>query len=819
ESVAAPAAEAAPGATAGPAATIPVAQPPPAQPAEAETPTDPGVPRIDSIVVTAEKREERLQDVPVSMSVINQEQLERANITQVTDLNRAAPSIEVNGEPGNADTRISIRGISTNSFSVTAEQAVSLVVDGVVLGKAPSVSLFDIARVEILRGPQGTLFGKNASAGVVSIITNAPDPSRFSIGGHVDLGSKFGYRLAQASVNLPITDDLAIRINAGQTYTKGFIHNVVRNEDSKQDISGARARILWKPLDDFSLNLIADYEKQYTSEQMYIQFEDNNDPATGQPQPLMGCPHSTGGPYAGQDNRISCGNNPTYNDGHDWGLSAQLEYDLNGYILTSISSLRRYAQFDQIDVDGVNGNYYDNSNTFNNKVITQELRIASPVDDRLKWVTGLFYSKSHVPNHLTQTIGSDILLGLGEGEIQSPPVGLPFTLPVPGVPCAQLNICTFDFASLNQPNDYDAEIKSAAAFGQLTFRLFDPLRLIAGLRYTHDDVAMTSVSYIGVATGNPLIPDTPTIPQNAPLLGRDVVNNLSWRTGLQYDLAKDSMAYLTVSHGYKGPQIVFVPPNDVPGLSGTQVQLPTPAQINHVKPEYPMDYELGIKSTLFDGLLATNADVFYTKIKDFQSSVFNGQGKFTPDNIPSVVTQGVELDVFGYLWEGLTLNSGLLYNKVTYPHPYFVNCTQVGPKCPDTKDGTAEDIGGKQLVIAPRWKVTFSPEYSFKLIGETRGFITSDIVYRSPMHFTDADDTRTELGSHTIIGARLGLRGADDNWEISLFGRNLTNQRNPAFLFAPYLLGSVTQPTTENSAHALSTESLRFFGVSIGARY
>ncbi|HET8880622.1 MAG TPA: TonB-dependent receptor plug domain-containing protein, partial [Solimonas sp.] len=124
---------------------------------------------IDEIIVTAQKREQRLQDVPVAVTVIGKKQLEQQNISRTEDLARAAPAVEVYGEPGNPDTKLSIRGISTQSFSVTSEQAVSFVADGVVLGRAPSVSLFDVAQVEVLRGPQGTLFGKNSSAGVISV--------------------------------------------------------------------------------------------------------------------------------------------------------------------------------------------------------------------------------------------------------------------------------------------------------------------------------------------------------------------------------------------------------------------------------------------------------------------------------------------------------------------------------------------------------------------------------------------------------------------------------------------------------------------------
>ncbi|MDP9141006.1 MAG: TonB-dependent receptor [Pseudomonadota bacterium] len=779
------------------------------EPARAEADADavieasgPKATKLDSIVVTAERRVERLQDVPVAITVVNQKQMEAANVTQITDLSRLAPSLEVNGQPGNADTRISIRGISTESFSVTAEQAVSLVVDGVVLGKAPSVSLFDVGRVEILRGPQGTLFGKNASAGVVSISTNAPDPSRFMAGIRTDLGSEWDYRLVQASVNMPIGDTAALRINGGQTYTSGFYYNAVREEDSEQNIKGARARFLWDITPSLTLNLIADYEEQYTSEQIYLAYERYNDPETGEPQEIARC----NGTFAGEDNNIVCNNDPTFNEGKSWGYSGQLEWLVNDYTINSITAMRRYTQYNEIDVDGMNGNYYNNANAFNNRVFTQEVRIASPADERLKYVAGVFYSDSHVPNDLDQLIGPDMLAALGTGTV---PISL----------CTLLGVCLGDVIGLYQPNQYTADIKSAAVFAQFTLQITDPLKLIAGARYTRDDVQMVSSSYIGVATS--LLPDPIIIPQAQDLLGREKIDAVSWRAGLQFDFTDDLMAYFTASRGYKGPQIVFVPPNLIPSVNALalDVNLPTPAAINVVRPEYPMDYQLGVKATLFGGLFAANAAIFHTTIKDFQASVFNGQASFTPTNIPELVTKGFEFDLLGFLSENLMFNAGFLYNSATYPGGYRGACTQVSDVCPDTDAETTQDIGGRQLVVAPKWKVTFSPDYSFDMPFGTRGFVNADVVYRSEMHFSASPDTRTDVDARTIIGARIGIRGGGDDWELSVFGRNLTEERNPAFLFAPYLLGSASSPGVDTSGHALYTESFRFFGVSLGMRF
>lgn len=772
------------------------------------------VTKIDEIVVTAQKRKEKLQDVPLAVTVVNQAQLRAQNITQVSELSRAVPAIETNGEPGNPDTRISIRGISTNSFSVTAEQAVSYVADGVVLGKAPAVNLFDVSRIEVLRGPQGTLFGKNASAGVISVTTNAPDPSKFEVMGHADLGFEYGHRLLQAAVNLPISSDAALRISVGQSYEKGLIHNVPRNEDSTAWVNGARARFLWEPTPELSFNLIGDYEKSSTTQQLYILFSRYNDASTGQPVPIPGC----GGTIASYDARTACGADPTYNKSGAWGLSAQIDYKFEDFTVTSITAGRRYTQNGVIDVDGLPGNYFGNGNTFDNKVISQELRIASPTGQQLEYVAGFFYSKSNVPNFLSQTIGGDTLASLASAVL-------------PISPCTGLGICLKDTLSLYQPNEYVASLKSAALFGQATLRVTDKWRWIAGVRATRDDVGMSSTSYLGVSTNlapilgiiaPPLAPlfhsaTLATIPLNEPLNGADAVKNISWRGGMQYDITRHMMVYATASRGYKGPQIVFNPPNVVPGISTSGVSLPTPASISLVKPEYPMDYEAGVKTTLLRGAFAANFNLFHTTIKDFQSSVFTANGSI-PNNIPHVLTQGAELDLFGFLAPGLILNGGFIYNRVTYPHGYLTGCSQVGPKCPNTT-GALEDVGGTQLIAAPKFKFTLTPTYQRDLNQYMSAFISTDVVYKTDIRYEASTDTRDHTGNHAIVGMRIGLRDPDDKWGISFFGRNIFNAYNPAFLFSPYLFASATSPGIDTVGQAVSTESYRFFGISLDGRF
>lgn len=534
----------------------------------------------------------------------------------------------------------------------------------------------------------------------------------------------------------------------------------------------ARARLLWDITPDLALNVIADYDKQRNSEQLYLQFARYELPYTDGPDPIPGCD----GVYASPDNRKACGSKPSRYDGESWGFSAQLDYALGEHVLTSISAFRRYLQDGGLDVDGTPLDLYDNGNVFDNKIYTQELRIASPTGGALEYVTGLYGAKTEVYNYLSQNFGADI----------------PF--PFPGV------------FPIGNPNEYDAEMRSLAVFGQVTWRIDEQLRLIGGLRATRDEVEMRSQSFLtqfGVTT-----------PLNAPLSGDDDVNNLSWKIGGQFDIDRSKMVYVTASRGYKGPQVVFNPPNALAAGTGQPI---TPASISIVSPEYPMDYEAGIKTSWFGGAMIANLNLFHTRIKDYQSSVFNAQGASTPNNIDRVVTKGVELDLLGMLYPGLTVSGGAVYNKATYPS-YYVTCTapNPGPQCQMQNGNLVENVAGQQLVGAPKWKLTLATNYdrALPLLG-LHGFVGGDVVYRSAIRFNAGTDPRNATGEHAIVGARLGVRQPEQGWSLALFARNLFDERYPQFLYAPYLFSQYSAPGGEASGHALSTESFRMLGLTL----
>jgi iron complex outermembrane receptor protein len=230
-----------------------------------------------------------------------------------------------------------------------------------------------------------------------------------------------------------------------------------------------------------------------------------------------------------------------------------------------------------------------------------------------------------------------------------------------------------------------------------------------------------------------------------------------------------------------------------------------------------MSYEAGFKSTLMGGLFAVNADVFYTKMKDFQTSAFNpATAQSSAQNVPYAETKGFEVDVFGRPLRELTINGGLIYNDATYG-PFLVSCTPVvSPSCPATG---IFNVDGQQLQATPKWKLTFAGEYAHDLSGGLQGFAAADVVYTSKINFNQFPDPAQEVGSRAIVGARAGVRSADRKWSAAIFARNLFDERTPVFLYSPYLLSGSTAPGIKAVGRSYSIDSFRLLGVSLDAKF
>jgi iron complex outermembrane receptor protein len=720
---------------------------------------EPDVTTVDEIVVTAQKREQRLQDVPITISVVNGEQLTRQNVNGVEDLTRTNPALNSAGPPGFG--ALAIRGVGNLSFSRSSEGSVGVVVDGVALANTSIIppQLFDIARVEVLEGPQGTLFGRNASAGVLNVVTNAPDPTGFDAIGHVDVGSRNNY-VARGAVNLPIGDTAALRVSGGYSQDPQVQKNLYDGSWLRRETKGGRARFLWEPNDRLTVNLSADYTRiNGDGGVLYI-------PYAADPTRPFGARLAACGVTVGPDNDAGCTNSGNTQKNESYGVSGQVDYDLNGTTLTSITAYRGLSSKAFNDVDSVPvtrlTQFVDNkADNF-----SQEFRIASPTGGFFEYVAGLYYFHSRTDNLISQfgAVLTDLNL-------------------IGGCPLPAAVLCTMN---VGQDAVIGTETTSYAAYGQATINATDRLRFILGARLGHEDVRSDSVTTVAAGAIGAI---SPSLPIDATV--KD--DYFSYRVGVQYDVTPKSIAYATFTRGYKGPAV-----ND------TVTSAAVPVIVN---PEIPNAFEVGVKTNLSRNA-ALNVSAYYTKIDDFQAQFFDVSiPAFVFGNAPELTSKGVAVNLFGRAFDGLTGSIGLAYNDATYGKGYLVS----------NLANAVVSADGNTLIGSAKWKATASGEYARRLSNGLEAYIQGDVVYQSRRESNAANDDAVSIEGAAIVGGRVGVRWDEGRFGASIYARNLFDEYRPAIRLATPTAAQQLDPSALSQFSG--PESHRVIGVSLDARF
>ncbi len=317
---------------------------------------------------------------------------------------------------------------------------------------------------------------------------------------------------------------------------------------------------------------------------------------------------------------------------------------------------------------------------------------------------------------------------------------------------------------------------SAAVFGQATIHPTEKLRLIVGGRYTKDWLKLNTVA--------------DSVAGSLTQLTELNVGKFSWKVGAQYDLARRTMAYATITRGFKGGQIAQ----------------PTDAAAYVVQPEIPTSYEVGLKSTLFGGWVL-DTSLFYEKDRNYQAQICSVDTSNVIDcvqkNISSVASRGAEINLFGKVTKDLTLNTGFIFAKVTYPTGFLGT------------DGS--DLGGQQLAYSPRYKFTASGEYSHRVANDANGFIAVDAVWKSRLRFEETEVANTTFQPHWTVGGRIGVRSSDERLSIAVFARNLFNVHEPALVQSslPY----ATIDGQQNIGAVYGPNSFRQVGLSLDGKF
>lgn len=694
---------------------------------------------IEEVQVTARRREESIQDVPSSVTAFSGDYLLDQNITSIEDVFGRVPGLYFTQNslgPVKGLRQLVIRGVGSES---QLEPSVAVFVDGVY---APSLAFdhgfFDLERVEVLKGPQGSLFGRNTEGGVLNVVTRKPDEElQARLTTTID---EFDTYLASGSVSGPLSEQNQLfgRVGAFYSQTDGFITNnsavagdpVVnatdtpftrefghnsqsrKNADESKDyiFSGA---LRWLPTDNFEVNFSMDYAK----------FE-GGDQAPG---PLLSC----------ECYEVN-GDNLFDQETDNFGASITLDWEIPLGTLTSITGYRDISQSTPFDFDGVDfrvNNIHDFD--FDQDIRSQEFRLAGD-NERLSWVTGLYYFEEK---------------NSSDRWYNFPNVDDPNGAPPQG-----------DFDGLWNQQIVDIDRTGAAAFGQVSVYLTEKWELTLGGRYSWEEAKVSALAAYAIPGDNFGIPVDATSLNQAdpwPDFVTPVKDSESWTdfsptASVKYNFTDDFMTYLTYAQGFK---------------AGSYQKAPvTPSDVYAIDPEKVDSYELGFKSTLLDGSLQWNAAAFYIELSDMQLQsveVINGLPVSTINNASSAESKGVEMSIVYRPFTSLTLSLDYGYTD-TELTDFFIA---------DFNTGEPFDASGLSFPNTPKHTGFISAEYTypinnaFDLVSSVSYRYVDDIVVELPR--TSAD-TGIPLDSWEQIDARIALYS--DNWRISLFAENLTDE-------------------------------------------
>jgi iron complex outermembrane recepter protein len=699
--------------------------------------------QIEEVVVTAMRRPEKLREVPLSVTAIDSKMLEDRHINDPSQLVFAAPSLQV--QSNNASpvaSFFSVRGIGTLAFVKFIEQSVGVDLDGVALVRPETgvLAFYDIDDVEVLNGPQGMLFGKNASAGLINITTKNPELGQFGgyataeYGNMTTPGSGNEYR-AQAVVNIPVSDDSALRLTGVYEHSDPLVKDVFTQagEAYGHTETGIRAKYLWTPTAAMTVTVTGDYAASTG-----VGAGETVDRSVA-PGGYNATLDALAGIKPGPDNVYNSSDAPTNDRFDTGGLQANIVYTLpSGGSLTDIVAWRDYSERGQGDNDDHQTDVEDFlAGQFNFYQVSEELRYASPTDQAFEYQAGVYYIDARLSEHAE--IAAD--LGLG-----APPPPFTSWLGADGIDVGHTS--------------------SVAVFGQGTYHITDNLRVLAGARVTHDTIDNFTQIFPTTAVSNALtvgiIPKTSVDH-----------NNISWRGSVQYDVTPDVMGYVTVARGYKGPGF-----NQFSALA--------------VPPEISNQYEAGVKSTLFDKRINLNLAVYDEVFDNFQDQTyFPAPPYYAVLSAGRLDSRGFEAQVDALVTEGLTISASVAYVDASFG-------SFVGDQCyAGETAGTGPDRNvcfqnhsnstGNQLANAPRWAGTISANYVRPIAARFQLELGGSLYSRSRVNFSSNDNPNTVESGIALLGLNAGIGPQDGNWKVSVFCRNCTDRRFATYI-EPYPL-------------------------------
>jgi iron complex outermembrane receptor protein len=672
----------------------------------------------DVVIITAQKRAEDIIDVGATVSAMSAQSIEERGIAQVADFVNQLANVDVKeNSPGTLPV-ITIRGIGLNDFSATNNPAAGVYIDEVYLSSLAllSTDFFDVERMEALRGPQGTLYGRNSTAGAINIISARPSLAGFAGRAEAGIGN-YSTADVEGMVNLPVSSDIALRVSGkyiGQD--EGFYFDTSRNDDiGKRDVLLGRVQALWSPSDKFEALLKIEGQKvrsEVGAGEFFGALPNGSASCPGSPQ----CTDFFG--YFDPDNDPFRGDwsvDPAY-DSDQLAATLRLEADLGGITLTSITG---YIDFDRTwgaDTDGSPFRQTDFIETDDIQQFSQEVRLSGDMDSA-SWILGAFYS-------------SDDVVGRYDGNLQ-------------------------DLFNTTMLTTWDQTTESAAVFGNIDYALSDQLSVIAGLRYTWEEKDYVGADFdlVSLAPGSALTMAPFGTPPIQLAFNDETIDdtNWSWKVGVNWAPIDDALVYASISQGAKSGGF----------FSGVATNS---GQLQPYKPEQLIAYEVGAKQRT--GSYDLGVAVFYYDYQDVQTFIRDTTGALPIQrlgNVEEATLYGADLTATWYpeAVEGLTFSAAIgLLNTELGAFDSGGGAVPAGNQLPD-----APELSG---TLGASYEMNLTPDWSMKLQAEGR--------YSGEQFKDSLNDPIVAADSYWTLNARAIFAQAD-GWAVSVWGRNNTDER------------------------------------------
>ena len=814
---------------------------------------------IEEITVTASKRAQTLQEVPIAVSVVSGEVLEKAQIQDIKDLQSLVPSLRVTQLQTTGNTNFIIRGFGNGANNAGIEPSVGVFIDGVYRSRSASAlaDLPNLERIEVLRGPQSTLFGKNASAGVISVITAKPDLDAYSGSASVTVGD-FSQLVVKGDVTGPLSDTVAFSLSGNVNQRDGYFINLEDGvEYNEHERWGVRGQLLFQPNDNLELRFIADHEEM---DEVCCGVSNLVDGPTGGLIRLIGGQILPEDPFA----RAQFYDFNPVNDIENNGFSLQVDYDFETMTLTSITALRDQSRIENSDVDFTSARLINpNSTDTELDTFTQELRLTSSGDGAVDWMIGGFYFDEEVEIANVLSYGQDfrayadlltiVASGGTPGVDPSPLPGLEFALGLPPGTFFATGQGRVEFAG--QDN------QAFSVFGTVDWHMTDRVTLTVGANYTEDEKdaffnetntdVFSSLDFVPIGfalifqglTGLPATPANiaanpgaaavasalSTVPcsQSPPpacnsLLalqplqfmpqfvdfpnsvepGSSNDDEVTWTVRLAFDATDNVNIYFGAGTGFKATSwnlsrdsLPFA--SDIAAIEAAGLGVPNLASgFRFAGPEDATVYEIGLKARFDRGSI--NIAIFDQEIEGFQSNIFNGTG-FNLQNAGKQSTTGVEIDASWVPTDALTLTfSGTFLDPKYDSFPNFV-----------LPGNITVDLSGTQVPGVHETSINTSATYSFDIGASTSGFVRAEYIYEDEIQIIENVPKSIASREVSTFNASLGIQW-DNGFEAMLWGRNLSND--------DYLLSAFPAVAQSGSFSGYPNEP-RTYGLTLTKRF